>query len=216
MSESATRGNLVVNKALLGLCAAHGWPKMLRSVEWGQPQCGERQRTGEGGGQGLGRSHCGGPSAATEADVRSCDTAHRGRRGAAAVCPGRSARVPNAAAAARGRRWPALLLLVGAAARHWRPRLCRGQPNHPRPRPDPGWGRGPGAALTDEPGAVLCLAGNAAVAAVANDAAFRTWISNAATGKVYPPVCLLRRRSGLLFAVTPTGMQAGNKLAADD
>ena len=116
MSESATRGNLVVNKALLGLCAAHGWPKMLRSVEWGQPQCGERQRTGEGGGQGLGRSHCGGPSAATEADVRSCDTAHRGRRGAAAVCPGRSARVPNAAAAARGRRWPALLLLVGAAA----------------------------------------------------------------------------------------------------
>ena len=59
------------------------------------------------------------------------DTAHRG---AAAVCPGRSAREPNAAAAARGRRWPALLLLVSAAARHWphwRPRLCRGQQKPP-------------------------------------------------------------------------------------
>ena len=47
-------------------------------------------------------------------------------------------------------------------------------------------GLGPGAALADEPGAVLCLAGNAAIAVVANDAAFRTWMSNAATGPVYP------------------------------
>ena len=151
MSESATRGNLVVNKALLGLCAAHGWPKMLRSVEWGQPQCGERQRTGEGGGQGLGRSHCGGPSAAAGADkvtafpqsssAGGVATQHTGAlpRSAPGAVPenlmrppprGEGADLPSCSSSARR-----------PGTGHTGGRDCAvGNKNHPRPRPDPGWG----------------------------------------------------------------------------